>query len=1111
MRKAFPTSVLYLILLFSGVALAALVVPTDIEQPGTQPGEVGNLESPDKCDNCHGGYNTAVEPAHNWRGGMMANAGRDPVFWATVAVAEQDFDGSGDLCIRCHSTGGWYGGRSPPTDGSGLAAGAADGVDCDTCHKMTNPDRTEHAGVMNAPYIANDKQTPATGYHGSGMLALSNGNAKLGPYSDAAAKHQFAKSNYHRSVDFCGSCHDVSNPAVGDLAHNNGRQPTSDPVTANGTPGSPVAGKAAFNNFPFQYGIVERTFSEYKAGSLSKTPITSYASLPADLKAGAILKAKTATDVAGNKYADGTTRYFSCQTCHVPPVTGVGANKSGTPTRTDLPHHDMTGGNYWAADAILYQNTQNTLRLGGGMTAGQIAAVNAGKTRAQQQLQLAASMSVNGNTLKVVNLTGHKLISGYPEGRRMWLNIKWYGPDNSLLREDGAYGPITATVNGSPTQVKTILNPDDPNTRVYEAHYGMTKEWASQLISLGYSSSLALSYDRVTGAVTKTLGQLAAQDAGTYHNTFHFVLNNKVTMDNRIPPYGFAYDEARKRNALPVPATQYGNAGPGGTFNYWDAVTLNPPTGAATAQISLMYQPTSWEYIQFLYLANNKTNTFLANEGTNLLNAWLNTGMAEPYVMTTTSWTAPPPPVKLAIATQPGNGVANTTLSPFPAVVAQYGDGSTASGYTGPITLAIKSGTGTAGAVLNGTTTVNAVNGVATFSDLSIDSAGIGYVLTATSGGITPADTTPFNIAFSGVPGKTVTSPSASSDGTVYYGATDGVLHGVSASTGASVFYVDTRLLGAFNGARQLLGRPIRRPWQGVEKVFCVTDDGYLGCFGLDGSTTFFEKIPLSLSSVTAVPMAQDDVLWVAVWDGTDTWLVKRDTAGSMTTTNMGPTTGEPGSLSVFGSSIFLGTTTGAYRVLADGTIANTIATSASTGSPFVASTGTVANPNPSPRAYVVTDSGLVTCCNAFNGTINTEFGGTGTVDLGIIVGSGKKVSGNLFAYNNRIYIGGMDNKVYSLDSLTGSGAGPGGSKVFFDAGAGFSIVGSVAIDPCCKGSIVFGSTDNSVYQVNLANPADYLATDFGSPFRTTPAIDRTSQTVHIGADGGFIYRLPSY
>ena len=111
------------LLFLSGLSFAAETVPTDIQQPGTQPQEIGNLEAPTKCDNCHGGYNTSVEPAHNWRGSMMANAGRDPIFWATVAVAEQDFDGAGDLCIRCHSTGGWLAGRSTPTDGSGLAAG----------------------------------------------------------------------------------------------------------------------------------------------------------------------------------------------------------------------------------------------------------------------------------------------------------------------------------------------------------------------------------------------------------------------------------------------------------------------------------------------------------------------------------------------------------------------------------------------------------------------------------------------------------------------------------------------------------------------------------------------------------------------------------------------------------------------------------------------------------------------------------------------------------------------------------------------------------------------------------------------------------------------------
>jgi hypothetical protein len=31
---------------------------------------------------------------------------------------------------------------------------------------------------------------------------------------------------------------------------------------------------------------------------------------------------------------------------------------------------------------------------------------------------------------------------------------------------------------------------------------------------------------------------------------------------------------------------------------------------------------------------------FLANEGANLLDGWLNTGMAEPYVMASTTWTS---------------------------------------------------------------------------------------------------------------------------------------------------------------------------------------------------------------------------------------------------------------------------------------------------------------------------------------------------------------------------------------------------------------------------------------------------------------------------------------
>ena len=165
MSKIRPLIIFLMLLGGIGVAMAALSVPSTIDQPGTQPGDVRNLESPDKCDNCHGGYDPAVEPAFNWRASMMANAGRDPIFWATLAITEQDLDGAGDLCIRCHSTAGWLAGRSTPTDGSGLTAGDADGVECDFCHKLTNPDNTEYRGVMNAPFIANNG---TDGFYGSG-------------------------------------------------------------------------------------------------------------------------------------------------------------------------------------------------------------------------------------------------------------------------------------------------------------------------------------------------------------------------------------------------------------------------------------------------------------------------------------------------------------------------------------------------------------------------------------------------------------------------------------------------------------------------------------------------------------------------------------------------------------------------------------------------------------------------------------------------------------------------------------------------------------------------------------------------------------------------------
>lgn len=86
-----------LLALFATLGFAALVATTlnDFFLPGSQPGQSGQLETPDKCDNCHGGYNTAVEPAFNWRGSMMAQAARDPLFYAALAVGQPRRPGLG--------------------------------------------------------------------------------------------------------------------------------------------------------------------------------------------------------------------------------------------------------------------------------------------------------------------------------------------------------------------------------------------------------------------------------------------------------------------------------------------------------------------------------------------------------------------------------------------------------------------------------------------------------------------------------------------------------------------------------------------------------------------------------------------------------------------------------------------------------------------------------------------------------------------------------------------------------------------------------------------------------------------------------------------------------
>src|SRR2546427_6278531 len=86
---------------------------------------------------------------------------------------------------------------------------------------------------------------------------------------------------------------------------------------------------------------------------------------------------------------------------------------------------------------------------------------------------------------------------------------------------------------------------------------------------------------------------------------------------------------------------------------------------------------------------------------------------------------------QLAFTVQPSTTIAGTAINPAVQVTALDPAGNPVPGFTGGITVAFGNNPG--GSTLGGTTTVAAVNGVASFGDLTADRTGANYWLAATA------------------------------------------------------------------------------------------------------------------------------------------------------------------------------------------------------------------------------------------------------------------------------------------------------------------------------------------------------------------------------------------
>jgi nitrate/TMAO reductase-like tetraheme cytochrome c subunit len=518
-------------------------VPTTLDDfflPGSQPSESGTFTTPDQCDNCHGNYDAGnIEPSNTWAGSMMAQSMRDPLFLASMTIANQDAQFAGDLCIRCHSPSGWLEGRSTPTDGSALTAADREGVQCHFCHRLIDPKSTDAQDLTYLNTISGHIPT----VYGNGMFVVdSDENTRRGPFEISQAGHATLKSPFYTTSEYCATCHDVSNP-VYTKAMDGTYQPNS--------LGTAAPSFDTYDMFP-----VERTYSEWKMSAYN-----SPGGIPS-------------TVFGGNK-----ANVSTCMDCHMADATGKGCDKNYAPVRNDMPLHDLTGGNTFVPLLIK------------GMPGVDDNAIDAGIIRAQYMLQNAATMNLEGSLaqngydieVEIINETGHKLPSGYPEGRRMWINVQAYDDVNNLIYESGAYDPETGVL-------------DIDGTKIYEAKLGMSQEVAD----------IANSY----GTGTYTAGE-----------SFHFALNNMVVKDNRIPPRGFTNTNFEAVQAAPV-GYSYEDG------DYSDETTYTVPEATHRIVVKLMYQTTSKEYIEFLR-DKNVTNTI----GQELYDLWVANGKSTPVVM----------------------------------------------------------------------------------------------------------------------------------------------------------------------------------------------------------------------------------------------------------------------------------------------------------------------------------------------------------------------------------------------------------------------------------------------------------------------------------------------
>ncbi len=464
----------------------------------------------ERCISCHGNLKTAKGESFSFTtdtgASIMANAARDPYWQGSVRREVTDHPEASEIiqtdCATCHM----------PLQ---HLQDAEQGHQTDIFKRLPlNAQNPEHAAAADGVSCTVCHQiqptglgTPAT-YSGNFVVAAAGTSPRplFGPFGAASPAvstvhvkvtgYAPVQSEHIRAADLCGSCHTLYTPTLG--------------------PGGKTIGQ-----FPEQMTYLEWLHSDFHEKQ-------------------------------------------TCQQCHMPAADGsmTVSTVLGTP-REGVRRHTFIGANAFMLGILGTHRDELAVTVQPAALNAEIAQTTEFAQSKSARVTLSPAQLADGKlsfSVRVENLTGHKLPTAYPS-RRAWLHIVVTAADGHAVFESGklnADGSIAGNVN-------------DTDATRYLPHF-----------------SEITSPDQVE-IFEPILGD------GEGHVTTGLLTTTQYLKDNRIPPTGFDKRDAPADIAVHGKAADDPNFTGGSSTTHYTVATSG---GAGPYRISaeLIYQPIGFRW-----------------------------------------------------------------------------------------------------------------------------------------------------------------------------------------------------------------------------------------------------------------------------------------------------------------------------------------------------------------------------------------------------------------------------------------------------------------------------------------------------------------------------------